>query len=96
LSEALEYQVGIYIDTSVHPKAADDPKEVARIQRRAMRQFLEDGTEINGVRIVGRWRNSVKRGWRKTTDAGQSLEDFHQTLHGARGAFRALARKYGA
>jgi hypothetical protein len=96
MSEPLEYQVGIYIDSEVYPT-----KEAqAKAHKKAMRHFIRTGEEINGVRIVARWRNPDNKNerhsnWKKTTNAGQSLADFHYTLHGQRGALRDLARKYG-
>jgi hypothetical protein len=97
MSEPLEYQVGVYIDTEVYKT----PEAQKKAYRRAMRHFLRTGEEINGVRIVARWRNPKNKNplhsnWKKTTDEGQSLADFHYTLHGQRGALRDLARKYGA
>lgn len=96
LSERLQYQVAAYVNRNLYKSEA--AAERARVK--AMRQFLRTGkTDVRGVKIVGRWRNPDNRNprhrnWKTTEDLGESLQEFYDTLHGARGAFRALAERY--
>jgi hypothetical protein len=94
VSERLQYQIAVYVDRVKFK--SDAAAEKARV--RAIRHFIKHGESIDGVKIVARWRNpdrKVGREWKTTEDAGQSLEDFHQTLHGASGALGKIAERYG-
>ncbi len=92
--ELLQYQVKYSVDKRVFKtrEKAQDATE------RALRHFLKTGDTINGVKITARWRNPNNKNpkhanWKTTDDVGQSLHDFWQTLHKARGALRALAAR---
>lgn len=96
MSEKLQYQVAAYVNRNIYK--SDASAERARV--RAMREFLRTGgATVRGVKIVARWRNPDNRNWRhknwKTTeDPGESLQEFWETLHGSRGALRALRGRY--
>lgn len=91
-SERLEYRFKYQIERSLFPTP-----EAARLAvKLAREQFLDDGTEIDGVHVIAAWRNPDNRNpyhanWKTSDDPGQSLEGVFRTLHGARGALRGLA-----
>jgi hypothetical protein len=96
MSELLQYQIGVYVNRNIYK--TDASAELARV--RAIRAFLRTGKSIRGVKIVGRWRNPHNRNprhanWKTTEQPGESLYEFWNTLHGARGALRGLASRYG-
>lgn len=88
-SERLEYQLKFFASREQYPTRESAIEAV----NRARALFLETGEETDGVRIVGRWRNPdnanpLHANWKTTEDSGQSLPEFHRTLHGVRGALR--------
>lgn len=92
--ERLQYQVKY----QVSKRYAKTEEDAAELTGRAARHFLATGESIPGVRIVARWRNPDNKNpnhanWKTTSDPGQSLKDFWKTLHGRRGALRALAAR---
>lgn len=94
MSERLEFQLKYRVSAS---RFREDERHAA--VQLARQTFLETGESIPGVEIVARWRNPDNknpqhRAWKLTTDPGQSLREFWQTLHGGktgRGALHALA-----
>ena len=94
-SERLQYQLKFQISRT-HAKTA---AQAEALKKRAAKQFLKDGSTIDGVKITARWRNPDNKNirhanWKSTDDPGQSLADFFQTLHKGRGALRAFEDRY--
>lgn len=51
----------------------------------AIAYFLEEGEEMPGVHIIGRWRNPENknpkhRNWKTSDDSGQSLQGYFDTI----------------
>jgi hypothetical protein len=93
MSERLQYQLAVFVDSSVFTTE----RQQAAAKARAIRHFLRTGESIEGVRIVARWRNPDRvqgEPWKTTEDAGQSLAEFWETMHRQRGALRRLGNRY--
>lgn len=50
---------------------------------RARQHFIATGQEIEGVQVIGEWRNPLRsvNSWKSTEDTGQSLGGFHDSLN---------------
>lgn len=88
-SELLQYQLRYVIDRQKY----GTKDKALQAAARARKHFLKTGDEIDGVRIVARWRNPNNKtaehaNWKSTEDPGQSLSDFYKTMHGGRGALQ--------
>jgi hypothetical protein len=80
---ALESQLVFVIDKALLKKYT-----VPEIRQKALEYFDEHGEEMDGVHMIGRWRNPDDpnprhANWKTSDDEDQSLEDFFATIHGS-------------
>lgn len=78
-SEKVVVGITVLVDRAIYPTGRVSIAEQAR------REFLETGEEMEGVKIIGRWKNPNNKNprhsnWKTSEDDGQSLGGFHKTI----------------
>jgi colicin import membrane protein len=84
----LRYKLVAQIDREVFGRGLTRAEQ-KELRAAAVAHFLRYGEEMEGVHLIGSWKNPANRNplhanWKSSDDDGQSLEGFFTTIHGAR------------